>query len=110
MGESNRQPIQSSNMKFLGLVLSLSLLMSATAQPIFLEAPIAAAAFTASGGLVLSSAAGATLLTYPLPLLSPEKCCWRQKLLLLVAFWLRQLQETTTTTDATDTERDSEIL
>merc|ERR1711976_978851 len=65
MGETNRQPIQSYNMKSLGLVLSLSLLLSATAQPIFFPEAVAASAFTVAGGLVLTGASGATLATIP---------------------------------------------
>ena len=52
--------------QFLGLLLSLSVLMAAiSAQPLFLADPISTAAFTVGGGLVLTGASGATLATIP---------------------------------------------
>merc|ERR1711877_54847 len=49
------------NMKFLGLILSLSLLMAGTtAKPIIFPDPVTGLAFTAAGGLVLTAASGAT--------------------------------------------------
>jgi len=51
-------------MKFLGLITALSVLLAATASPIF-DGGITAATFTAAGGLVLTGAAGATVATIP---------------------------------------------
>merc|ERR1712168_1468582 len=48
-------------MKFLGLILSLSLLLASTeAKPIIFPDPVTGLAFTAAGGLVLTAASGAT--------------------------------------------------
>jgi len=52
-------------MKFLGLFLALSLLLSVSCQPLFFPEAVASSAFTVAGGLVLTGASGATLATIP---------------------------------------------
>ena len=67
-------------------VLTLAVcLVSASAQPLFIPAG-ATAAFTAAGGLTVTSAAGATLLSVPTVALVAGKVAVAGKLLLLKAY------------------------